>query len=319
MMALLEFREKLKIFYGKYEIYVTPAIRFLLGLTTFMLINGNLGFRTKLASPVISVVLALVCSVLPYSVMGFCAVVLILAHVSSVTLELAVILALFLLLIGILYYGFHPGDVYLMILTPIAFHFHIPYAVPILAGLSGGLTAAVPVAGGTCVFYMLQYVKQNAGVLTGAEGIEMIQRSVQIMKSILSNHAMLVMAAAGAAAVVVVYLLRRLSVDYAWVIAIAAGMVSQVVVIFVGDFLFDVSVPMVELLIGSLVSVALALVYHFFVFSVDYSRTEYVQFEDDDYYYYVKAVPKIAVSAPDVKVQKISASRSRRSPRERQE
>lgn len=31
-----------------------------------------------------------------------------------------------------------------------------------------------------------------------------------------------------------------------------------------------------------------------------------MQFEDDDYYYYVKAVPKMTVSTPDVKVQKIS-------------
>ena len=38
--------------------------------------------------------------------------------------------------------------------------------------------------------------------------------------------------------------------------------------------------------------------------------TEYLQYEDDDYYYYVKAVPKIAVSAPDVKVQKINARKS---------
>jgi hypothetical protein len=45
---------------------------------------------------------------------------------------------------------------------------------------------------------------------------------------------------------------------------------------------------------------------------VDYSRTEYVQFEDDDYYYYVKAVPKLTVSAPDVKVQKINARKLQR-------
>ena len=31
---------------------------------------------------------------------------------------------------------------------------------------------------------------------------------------------------------------------------------------------------------------------NFFFFSVDYTCTEYVQFEDDDYYYYVKAVPR---------------------------
>ena len=36
----------------------------------------------------------------------------------------------------------------------------------------------------------------------------------------------------------------------------------------------------------------LGCIIQFFVFSVDYSRTEHTQFEDDEYYYYVKAVPK---------------------------
>ena len=56
-------------------------------------------------------------------------------------------------------------------------------------------------------------------------------------------------------------------------------------------------------------------IYQFFVFAVDYSRTEYTQFEDDDYYYYVKAVPKIAVSAPDVKVRRINARKAVRKER----
>ena len=34
---------------------------------------------------------------------------------------------------------------------------------------------------------------------------------------------------------------------------------------------------------------------------MDYTRTEKVQFEDDDYYYYVKAVPKIKVTVSDTK------------------
>ena len=46
--------------------------------------------------------------------------------------------------------------------------------------------------------------------------------------------------------------------------------------------------------------------------AVDYSATEYTQFEDDDYYYYVKAIPKIKVTATDVKVKHINVKRSRR-------
>lgn len=44
----------------------------------------------------------------------------------------------------------------------------------------------------------------------------------------------------------------------------------------------------------------------FSCFAVDYTRTEYMQFEDDDYVYYVKAVPKVAVSKPDVRVQRMN-------------
>ena len=72
---------------------------------------------------------------------------------------------------------------------------------------------------------------------------------------------------------------------------------------------------MVELLLGTLGSMVIAGIYNFLIFSVDYSRTEYTQFEDDDYYYYVKAVPKITISTPDVKVQKINSTKARRNVR----
>ena len=86
-------------------------------------------------------------------------------------------------------------------------------------------------------------------------------------------------------------------------------------VIFIGDFVFGVSVAVGQLILGILLSTLIAVVYNFFIITVDYTRTEYVQFEDDDYYYYVKAVPKMNVSTPDVKVQKISSRK--RSTRER--
>lgn len=306
MIGLFVFREKLRSFYSRYDIFITPVVHFVLGFAAFHLINGNLGYMARLNSVLVELVLALVCAVLPYGVMVFLAAVLVLAHVSSVSLELALILMILMLIVGILYYGFQPGDSYLLVLTPIFFHFNIPYAIPLLAGLSGHLASAVPVCCGAAVFYMFQYVKQNAGVLAGEVSAEMIQRYAQIIKSLLMNQAMVVMMAVCGVGVVVVYLIRRLSVNYSWAIAIAAGVVAQLAMIFMGDFMFDVSVPMGPLVFSMLLSVAFALVYYFMAFAVDYSRTEYLQFEDDDYYYYVKAVPKISVSMPDVKIQNFS-------------
>ena len=46
-------------------------------------------------------------------------------------------------------------------------------------------------------------------------------------------------------------------------------------------------------IIGLIISYVLAFLYVQVFFSADYSRTERIRYEDDDYYYYVKAVPKI--------------------------
>ena len=69
----------------------------------------------------------------------------------------------------------------------------------------------------------------------------------------------------------------------------------------------------IGVIIGSVISFALAYLLQTLVFSVDYSRTENTQFEDDEYYYYVKAVPKINVTAPEMNVKRINAQRRKKS------
>ena len=39
---------------------------------------------------------------------------------------------------------------------------------------------------------------------------------------------------------------------------------------------------------------------------MDYARSESLQFEDDEYYYYVKAIPKVSVSTPEKTVKRIN-------------
>ena len=71
------------------------------------------------------------------------------------------------------------------------------------------------------------------------------------------------------------------------------------------------NMAILSLILGSVLAVLAALVLEFFIFSVDYSRTEIVQFEDDEYYYYVKAVPKNILSTPDKKVKRINKQRKK--------
>ena len=277
-----------------------------------MAVNENVGFMTRISGILPALGLAVLCAFVPYGLGAVLVGVFALVHVSVVSLEIAVLLAVVMLLIMLLYYGFQPGDSWLLLVTPLAFFLNIPYAVPLVAGLSCSLVSVIPACSGVLIYYILLYVKQNAGILTGGAAVDITEKYSSILGGVISNETMLFMALAFAVGILVVYMVKNLSIDYSWYIAIAAGTVVQAVIVFVGVFLFNMSFSVAPFLVGMAVSVAAAAAYTFFVFAVDYTRTEYLQYEDDDYYYYVKAVPKIAVSAPDVKVQKINARKSSR-------
>lgn len=313
MMMFLVLKERLKSFYGKYATLANGIIKFVFSYTALTMLNQNIGFMARLKTPFVPLVLALMCAFLPYGAISFLLAAVMLAHIYTVSFEIALVTAVFLIIVALLYYGFQPGDSYWLVLVPMAFILKIPFTIPLLAGLAGSLVTIIPVSCGVAIYYILMYVKQNAGVLTNDALVDITQKFVQIIKALVSSQSMIVMIGVCVVGILVVYMIRTLSVDYAWILAIVLGTIVQLAAVFVGDYLFDVSVPIGELIAGAVIALVLAGIYHFFVFAVDYSRTEYTQFEDDDYVYYVKAVPKVAVSKPDVRVQRINnPARARR-------
>ena len=73
--------------------------------------------------------------------------------------------------------------------------------------------------------------------------------------------------------------------------------------LFAGYLVLNVSGKTLGLLIGNILSLLISFVIQFLFMNLDYARTERVQFEDDDYYYYVKAVPKKMVAVKEVTVK----------------
>ncbi len=306
MMGLLVFKEQLKAFYGRFSYLINPLKKFLFSLAVFILLNQNLGFKEVLKNPVIVCILSLLSALLPMSVLTCTAAVFMLVHLYSLSLELTLIAGLLVLIVLILYSGFQPGNSVFMLITPVLFFIRLPYIIPFIIGLSGGLSALAPMCVGIFFYHLLVYAKQNAGVLASTEAVDITQKYMQIIKSLLSNEMMILMILTFFSAAVVVYLIKSLSFDYSWAVAIAVGTVVELAVMFIGNTRMDVNISLGSMALGVSLSVILAYIFHFFVFSVDYSRTEFLQYQDDDYYYYVKAVPKMTVAAPDVKVQRIN-------------
>lgn len=305
MTNLLVFREQLKKFYSKYELYITPLCKFLLALVSLLVINSRIGYMSTLKNAAVVLILALLCSFLPINFTIVIAAAVTLAHLYAFSVECAIVALAVFLLLFILYFRFSPKDTLAVLLTPICFVLKIPYVMPIAVGLIGTPASSVAVASGVIVYYMLAGMNESASVLNTFDADGMVDKFRYCIDTLMGNRAMMVAIVAFAATVLVVWFIRRLSIDHAWTIAMITGALLNILILLFGDLMYSTDISIIGLILGSIVSVLLVKVLQFFVFNVDYSRTEMVQFEDDEYYYYVKAVPKNTVATPEKRVKTI--------------
>ena len=305
MTNLLVFREQLKKFYSKYELYITPLCKFLLALVSLLVINSRIGYMSTLKNAAVVLILALLCSFLPINLTIVIAAAVALAHLYAFSVECAIVALAVFLLLFILYFRFSPKDTLAVLLTPICFVLKIPYVMPIAVGLIGTPASSVAVASGVIVYYMLAGMNESASVLNTFDADGMVDKFRYCIDTLMGNRAMMVAIVAFAATVLVVWFIRRLSIDHAWTIAMITGALLNILILLFGDLMYSTDISIIGLILGSIVSVLLVKVLQFFVFNVDYSRTEMVQFEDDEYYYYVKAVPKNTVATPEKRVKTI--------------
>ena len=292
MTVLLRIREAIRDFYARFEVYITPVIKFVMALVTFLLINSSLGYWGKLSSKALALVVALLCSFLPMNFMILFATVFVLAHLYKLSLEIMIFVLAIFLLMYLLFFRFSPRDTFAVLLTPVCFVLKIPYVIPLVLGLVGTPYSLVSVSCGCVSYYLLHFVHENSEAILAMDKDGSLTRFKYIVDGFMHDRKMVVMIFAMIVCILVTYYVRRLSLDYSWQIAIGCGALSHLAALFLGDLMFKAyfSVPMA--FCSMIVCVLIAFVVQFMLFNLDYRKTEKVQFEDDEYYYYVKAVPK---------------------------
>lgn len=320
MTDLLEMREKIKLFYSRFESFILPVVKFLLAFIVLNTLNGRMGYMTQLEGRIaqldnIAVVLivSLMCSFLPTGAIVFFSVVFSLLYMYALSIEVALVGLCMYLVLFLLFFRFSPKDSLVVVLTPLLFTLRIPYVIPIAVGLVCGPASIVSVVCGIGVYYLLLTVTDNASAISTMSDSLATAKLRLVIDGVLRNREMLVIMAAFAVTALAVYLIRRLSIDYSWTIAMVSGALIDIVILLIGDLLYDINISLGSVLLGTVLALAAAKIIEFFRFCVDYSRTEKVQFEDDEYYYYVKAVPKMTVSVSEKTVKKINTQRTRSS------
>ena len=200
----------------------------------------------------------------------------------------------------------------MLVLVPVLFVLKVPFIVPVVMGLAATPFSIVSVAFGTLMYFILKYVHMNYdSIRQSTDGLGIM---TDMAKEIFTNQTMYLIMIAFSITLIVVYMIHRLPVKYCWTIGVAAGSITDLVILLIGNASFGMTdvftVP--ALILGNISAVLVGVCVTFMKHNVDYHRTEQVQFEDDDYYYYVKAVPKLQVEQEERRGKKNSGRRAAR-------
>ena len=188
----------------------------------------------------------------------------------------------------------------------------MPFVIPVAIGLCSSALAVIPVSFGIVIYYIIRTASDYEAAISNQSLTESMKQISYLVGSLLKNRQMLVMIIAAAVTIIVVYIIRRQKIDHSWKIAIIIGSITEFLILVVGQIALKADFNIVLIIVGVILGAAVSYICNIVFFALDYNRTEYVQYEDDEYYYYVKAVPKINVASADVRIKHINAKKTKK-------
>lgn len=306
MTNLLEFKEKLNRFYAENGKFIWPLIKFLAAFTVFTLINNSIGYDQRLHNILIVICISILGALLPTALLVLLAALFATVHVYYVSPVLSIIVLMLLLILYFLFVRFMPKSGYVVLAVPILYLMKIPFVIPILLGLISGPIAMIPMSCGLIVYFLFKIIKDVNLVTSGTSAEDILGVYKYVVDHLMNNKEMILVIVVFGVVLLFTYFIRNLSMDYAFYIAILVGAVVNVLGFLIGGLVLTATTNLVFIILGSIISGLIVLVIQFFRLNLDYSTVEFTQFEDDDYYYYVKAVPKVKITVPKKDVKRIN-------------
>ncbi len=306
MIELLVIKERIKKAYSTHGKFVDSAAKGLMMLISCMAINTAIGYMSLLQSPFIVLLLAVIAALLPASALILLLSIVIIGNLFYVTMEAALVLAVLLVIFFLVYFAFKPKNSYIMAVTIMLGTLQFFGPIPVIVGLMFTPAALCPMTFGLIVSQYIAYISNNYVLLgSNTSTLSNLQKVTQIVTGVFLDESLWIMLVILVLVSLVIYAVRRMQFRSCWPLAIGIGAGMLFLLTLLSDIIFETGENYIVLAINLVLEILVGTVLCFLFFMVDYSREENVQFEDDEYYYYVKAVPKITVTVPEIKVTRI--------------
>ena len=286
-------RGQLGSFYARYSQIIDKLTRGVIAFLIFIAINSMTGYMKRLDSAVVALGLAVICAFLPTPFTTLLGFALLLAHLSKLSLPVMGVAAALFLIMYAVYFHFTPRHTIFLLLVPLAFWLKIPVVIPIAYGLVGTPVLAYPIALGCIMYYTIDYIHASAKTFDVTGVTSIIDRLSTMVRKILTNKEMWLYVLAFVVCLWAVSIIRRRDLRHGWKIAVFMGALVDLLILTIGAAVLSVKLNLGMILLGHLLGVAIGMVMAYLFFNVDYKHKETLQFEDDDYVYYVSAIPKV--------------------------
>jgi len=307
IVKLLELKDLVKKIGDKYWIYIKIAVKLVVAVSMILMMNSEMGYNKSMGNVIFIAGLSLISAFSPDAVFAMIVAVISLVQIYTVSPVLAVAVLVVYLIMFFAYVRFVPKQIFVIIAIPFLYVLNIPYVIPLICGVFFAPYAVFSNVCGILIYYVFLAIEKASG-LSGDAGVSnMLNFFNVIVDEVRGNKYMLFCMIIFSFVTLITYIISRQKMNRSSDIGVITGDVILLISFVLSSSLIEGSDSIVKVIIGVLVSGVIAYVATFFRFSLDYSGTKNIQFEDEEYYYYVKAVPKLSVAAPEKQVKTIHA------------
>ncbi len=305
MTIFVTARSRIRSFLVRSEAWLRRLANCIWAVVCLLVMRQMFGFHDLLSSNMILIPLGIICFFVPLSAAGLIMMIYTTLQVMSLSQSAGVMLFLMFMLSYIFSNAYQARQLTHFVGVTVLYRMHIPYLAPLWAGLFGNISEVTTIICGSVISFYLKTVHDSVPQIADAPDTV---NALDLVQSMVSNPMFFVYELAIVGMFVMVWLFRSSKLKHSWVWAVIFGTLTEFVIMLGGSLFLNDSRGLTQITVGSLVTLIVGILLFFVFQDLDFKRVETVQFSDDEYYYYVTAVPRIRLAEEDKEIKKITGS-----------
>ena len=308
MNKTVKIRDAMRNYFFSNSSWLKVVGKGLIALCSFLIINHYFGYIEFLTDPLFAIILAIACAFIPMRAGGLVVIIYTFVQLTGLSGQVALVaLILIVASYGIsVFYG--AKHIFNISYIPIAMQIQMPYPIVVGSALFGNMRDVTSVICGGVISFYLKTIRENASLFI-EENSDITVVDV-IAQKMVANPLLYIYVTSLVVMFVAIILIRNLKISRSWLVALLVGIFAEMAIMLIGYVITGNISRVPVLLIANVVAFIVGFAMTYIFRDLDYERVERVQFEDDDYVYYVTAIPKIELAKEEKRVTRITRNRS---------